>query len=69
MSATNNDKSAFPHDAGLINTGMELRDYFAAKALASFLINKPPSLEDEPAIFWAKDAYDMADAMMKARAL
>ena len=57
--------------------GMTLRDYFAAKAMATMLptYNIPDIFadetyeEDEPTIpeLIAKDAYVMADAMLKAR--
>ncbi|ORM55940.1 hypothetical protein HA41_00470 [Pantoea conspicua] len=40
--------------------GMQLRDYFAAKALP--LINGNGSVDE-----YAKAAYDMADAMLRAR--
>jgi len=41
---------------------MTLRDYFAAKAMQTFLLDKRASMQDD-----AIDAYKMADAMMKAR--
>lgn len=41
---------------------MELRDYFAAKAMQIFLLDKRASMQDD-----AIDAYKMADAMLKAR--
>jgi len=44
--------------------GMELRDYFAAKALQGILACNY-SIEEEPEIL----AYQYADAMMKARTL
>ena len=51
-----------------VEGGMTLRDYFAAKALQGFLhcsatkgIYTPPDNE------LAKVAYDLADAMLKAR--
>lgn len=47
--------------------GMTLRDYFAAKAMQSFLINSPPKDYDSPYSEWAEDAYQMADAMLEAR--
>lgn len=50
------------------NQGMSLRDYFAAKAMQACLRNAKPEDTDEPLITWAQDAYDMADAMLKARA-
>ncbi len=60
---------AFPThpDGALINDGMTLRDYFAAKAMQACLQNARPEDTDEPLITWAQDAYDMADAMLKAR--
>jgi hypothetical protein len=44
--------------------GMDLRDYFAAKAMAHWL--SIPLGQDQLAIV-AKSAYEVADAMMKAR--
>ncbi len=44
------------------NAGMTLRDYFAAKAMPVFLVNTETSLAED-----AKNAYAMADAMLKAR--
>ena len=45
--------------------GMTLRDYFAAKAMQSYLLDKDrDSFTFEQ---WAKAAYEMADAMLKAR--
>ena len=41
---------------------MTLRDYFAAKAMQTFLLDKRASMQDD-----AIDAYKMADAMMEAR--
>lgn len=46
--------------------GMLLRDYFAAKAMQAALAHKhalPPSYDSVV----ARRAYDMADAMLKAR--
>ena len=43
--------------------GMELRDYFAAKAMQGILAN--PSVHSIRPI--AEQAYDIADFMMKAR--
>ena len=44
--------------------GMDLRDYFAAKAMGAYFDS-----EDAPIDFYfiAERAYQMADAMMKAR--
>ena len=44
---------------------MTLRDYFAAKAMQS--MNSREDYNDVPAEFIAQDAYELADAMMKAR--
>lgn len=49
----------------MINMGMTLRDYFAAKALQGIISREashPDWIEQ-----YAKSAYKMADAMMKAR--
>jgi hypothetical protein len=54
-----------------IHEGMSLRDYFAAKALGASMRN----LADQPIggspkdwqDFVAKDCYDIADAMLRAR--
>ena len=43
------------------HTGMTLRDYFAAKAMQKMIWNLS---EDEKN---AKDCYEIADAMLKAR--
>jgi hypothetical protein len=64
MSNTNTGGPAFPTPThNLQNDGMTLRDYFAAKAMASVIArgddtNRPGMAE------WA---YAMADAMLKAR--
>ena len=44
--------------------GMDLRDYFAAKAMAVFLEKRDLLCRDD---LIAQDAYALADAMMKAR--
>jgi hypothetical protein len=48
-----------------IQEGMDLRDYFAAKAMQSFINETIYEYKNDEVI--AKDAYKMADAMMKAR--
>lgn len=68
--------SAFPvtDDAADV-PGMTLRDYFAAKAMQSILPQYEDVFDDktgddgDPTIpeLLAKDAYIMADAMLKAR--
>jgi hypothetical protein len=47
-----------------VDSGMDLRDYFAAKAMAVFLAKRDLLCRDD---LIAQDAYALADAMMKAR--
>ena len=66
---TNNGGPAFPiSEANGANSGMPgmtLRDYFAAKAMQSYLLDKDrDSFTFEQ---WANAAYEMADAMLAAR--
>lgn len=57
---------AFPHSRlGSDADGMTLRDYFAAKAMEGFLVCDTKYASDADMI--ARDAYVMADAMLKAR--
>jgi len=65
-----NNPPAFPpmHDPNTHEFGMTLRDYFAAKAMQAVITgyatqNKADSYSD----YWAGFAYEMADAMLKAR--
>jgi hypothetical protein len=46
--------------------GMTLRDYFAAKAMQGMLANQHQFAADDQAMY-ARDAYVLADAMLKAR--
>lgn len=55
---------AFPHENHLSHRGMTLLDYFAAKAM-QYWLSYPINLEDADRC--AKNAYSMADAMLKAR--
>lgn len=50
----------------VIDQGMTLRDYFAAKAMQGFMANKsnPMRFQPEDDANWA---YSIADAMLKAR--
>jgi len=60
---------AFPAPAGvshITEQGMTLRDYFAAKAMQG-LITGTSMWRDDEDIQLAKSAYEMADAMLKAR--
>lgn len=56
---------AFPlsNMTGLNQSGMDLRDYFAAMAMIGELIRD----KNAGLLVVAEDAYMMADAMMKAR--
>lgn len=49
--------------------GITARDYFAAKALQGFCANHAHSILDGPDCFddAAKEAYQIADAMLRAR--
>lgn len=82
MSAQNNGGPAFPFGVKVIRRdgygggeqviddnegGMTLRDYFAAKALQGMLANQHPYQANDEHMF-ARDAYVLADAMLKARA-
>jgi hypothetical protein len=61
------EKQAFPNSYhGEEHKGMTLRDYFAAKAMNS-LISDPDWRSDMVWHETAYAAYQMADAMMKAR--
>ena len=67
MSNTNTGGPAFPFvcDADFdYGTGMTLRDYFAAKAMQGFLATVKVGCPDD---LIAVDAYNLADAMLKAR--
>jgi hypothetical protein len=63
-----NNTPAFPNEGGAGNLwndkGMTLRDYFAAKAMQTMLgwDNDHTNWDS-----YAEDAYQMADAMLKAR--
>jgi len=46
-------------------TGMSLRDYFAAKAMQAFIERETKFNPD--LMMYAGAAYDVADAMLKAR--
>jgi len=65
------DQAAFPFVAKdktgmMINTGMSLRDYFAAKAMQGCISGTPHSVDIEPTEL-ATWCYIMADRMLKAR--
>ena len=60
------DSKAFPYsgvgDELNYSKGMTLRDYFAAKAMQALITRIPMSGAER-----ARDAYIIADAMLKAR--
>ena len=63
------NEKAFPNPHLRDGSGMTLRDYFAAKAMQG-LIASPrgtPDGRDATDTYYAKCAYLMADAMLKAR--
>ena len=55
---------AFPIPVECDEEGMELRDYFAAKAMVVFLAKRDLLSRDD---LIAQDAYAFADSMMEAR--
>ena len=55
---------AFPITEETLHDGMDLRDYFAAKALNAFLLKLNEDYVMRDAAF---DAYSVADEMMVAR--
>ena len=58
-----NNPPAFPIHWENHHQGMSLRDYFAAKAMQGLL----SSDVNAPLETFAKQSYEVADAMMKAR--
>jgi hypothetical protein len=50
----------------LYETGMTLRDYFAAKAMQGMIARTNRGVEDDPSDI-SNEAYGYADAMIKAR--
>ena len=60
---------AFPRTQWPNETGITLRDYFAAKAMQGFIASPrgTPNGKDATDTYYAKVAYVMADAMLKAR--
>ena len=68
MSNTNTGGPAFPVpdiDGSKVCEGMTLRDYFAAKAMQSLILGLTGHDNEIPDT--AEDAYEFADAMLKAR--
>lgn len=74
MSDDKEDFLAFPltfdnpsSNQRFVHTGMTLRDYFAAKAMQSMMINNKGYLEPHHLELNARAAYQQADALMKVR--
>jgi hypothetical protein len=59
----NDGGPAFPRTGWPNETGMTLRDYFAAKAMQALI----PSGQTVDSMKYAESAYALADAMLKAR--
>ncbi len=76
MSKIDNGGAAFPLPKQVFgentylqysDTGMTLRDYFAAAALQGFLANSSNEFVMLPHVNLASEAYMVADAMLAAR--
>lgn len=78
MSNIDNGGPAFPtnYNYRANEHGMTMRDYFAAKAICGLLANSEPDADSEMVRrenyneyckLFAESAYEMADAMLKAR--
>jgi hypothetical protein len=65
--STNGDRPAYPSATGPGNKGLSQRDYFAAAAMNGLLAGRFKAAEGEMLEFFAKQAYEMADAMLKER--
>ena len=65
--STDTGGPAFPApDDWKRDTGMTLRDYFAAKTMQAMFTARPDTCSENPDVT-ARAAYAMADAMLKAR--
>ena len=69
MSNTNTGGPAFPRTQWPNETGMTLRDYFAANAMQAIITNSDQAsiAIDEVGGWVGKYAYEVADSMLKAR--
>lgn len=73
MSKQENGGPAFPsswnaeEDGSVHAFGMTLRDYFAAKAMEGFCACSGRGSAEDMTQSFAKSAYKIADAMLKAR--
>lgn len=59
----NMQEKAFPNPHLTNETGMTLRDYFAAKAMQGMMVD----VEQPRCDYIARTAYEMAEAMLEAR--
>ena len=67
---TNTGGPAFPSHGSMgevAHEGMDLRDYFAAKAMQSLIIANGPAPQGGWPTYAERTAYLVADAMLKAR--
>jgi hypothetical protein len=64
-----NTKRVFPVPTDHVTPGMDLRDYFAAKAMQGLLASKDYSKSKLPITELCDDAYLIADNMLTAREL
>ena len=62
-----NNSQAFPNPHRTDQTGMTLRDYFAAKAMQALIIANGPAPQGGWPTYAERTAYLVADAMLKAR--
>jgi hypothetical protein len=70
MSKINDGGSAFPtdnHPLEKLHKGMSLRDWFAGQALAGLIAQSAGTATGSDKALGARWAYQMADAMLKAR--
>lgn len=66
--SVNTDKPAFPNNfVSPKNQGMTLRDYFAAKVMQAIICQKDENDGGLESFSIAWIAYQVADAMLKAR--
>ena len=68
MNNKNTGGPAFPRTQWPNESGMTLRDYFAAKAMQAILSRPMDEDEEEDNPFLARLAYGVADAMLMERA-
>lgn len=66
----NYEIKAFPYEESYNHTGMDLRDYFAARAMQAMIGNNTflsALSKDNRSMELAEHAFSMADAMIEAR--